>query len=64
VKRNYLEKLEAHVPEFAKRIVGQYKLPDWCFVGVGSSAPTCLNIPKLNRKNRSQLDRLLVGVTN
>mgnify|MGYP002779328892 FL=1 len=28
VKRNYLEKLEAHVPEFAKRIVGQYKLPD------------------------------------
>ncbi|MBF2065008.1 MAG: Coenzyme F420 hydrogenase/dehydrogenase, beta subunit C-terminal domain [Calothrix sp. C42_A2020_038] len=28
VKRNYPEKLEAHVPEFAKRIVGQYKLPD------------------------------------
>jgi coenzyme F420 hydrogenase subunit beta len=28
VKRNYEEKLEAHVPEFAKRIVGQYKLPD------------------------------------
>ncbi|AFY41292.1 Coenzyme F420 hydrogenase/dehydrogenase, beta subunit C-terminal domain [Nostoc sp. PCC 7107] len=28
VKRNHHEKLEAHVPEFAKRIVGQYKLPD------------------------------------
>jgi 3,8-divinyl protochlorophyllide a 8-vinyl-reductase (ferredoxin) len=28
VKRNYLDKLEAHVPEYAKRIVGQYKLPD------------------------------------
>ncbi|MEA5568389.1 Coenzyme F420 hydrogenase/dehydrogenase, beta subunit C-terminal domain [Anabaena sp. UHCC 0399] len=28
VKRNYPEKLEHHVPEFAKRIVGQYKLPD------------------------------------
>ena len=28
VKRNYPEKLAAHVPEFAKRIVGQYKLPD------------------------------------
>jgi 3,8-divinyl protochlorophyllide a 8-vinyl-reductase (ferredoxin) len=28
VKRNHGEKLEAHVPEFAKRIVGQYKLPD------------------------------------
>ncbi|MDJ0615942.1 MAG: Coenzyme F420 hydrogenase/dehydrogenase, beta subunit C-terminal domain [Calothrix sp. MO_192.B10] len=28
VKRNYAKKLEAHVPEFAKRIVGQYKLPD------------------------------------
>ncbi|WP_377476775.1 MAG: Coenzyme F420 hydrogenase/dehydrogenase, beta subunit C-terminal domain [Microcoleus anatoxicus] len=28
VKRNYPEKLEDHVPEFAKRIVGQYKLPD------------------------------------
>ncbi|MBR8833667.1 MAG: Coenzyme F420 hydrogenase/dehydrogenase, beta subunit C-terminal domain [Stigonema ocellatum SAG 48.90 = DSM 106950] len=28
VKRNYLEKLESHVPEFAKRIVGQYKLPE------------------------------------
>ncbi len=27
VKRNYGEKLEKHVPEFAKRIVGQYKLP-------------------------------------
>ncbi|MCG9892614.1 MAG: Coenzyme F420 hydrogenase/dehydrogenase, beta subunit C-terminal domain [Thermosynechococcaceae cyanobacterium MS004] len=28
VKRNYPDKLEAHVPEYAKRIVGQYKLPD------------------------------------
>ncbi|AKG20766.1 Coenzyme F420 hydrogenase/dehydrogenase, beta subunit C-terminal domain [Calothrix sp. 336/3] len=28
VKRNYPEKLAAHVPEFAKRIVRQYKLPD------------------------------------
>jgi 3,8-divinyl protochlorophyllide a 8-vinyl-reductase (ferredoxin) len=28
VKRQHPEKLEAHVPEFAKRIVGQYKLPD------------------------------------
>jgi 3,8-divinyl protochlorophyllide a 8-vinyl-reductase (ferredoxin) len=28
VKRNYPEKLEDHVPEFAKRIVGQYKLPE------------------------------------
>ncbi|MBE9209003.1 Coenzyme F420 hydrogenase/dehydrogenase, beta subunit C-terminal domain [Nostoc sp. LEGE 06077] len=28
VKRNHPEKLEAHVPEFAKRIVEQYKLPD------------------------------------
>ncbi|MEM7726798.1 MAG: Coenzyme F420 hydrogenase/dehydrogenase, beta subunit C-terminal domain [Cyanobacteria bacterium P01_A01_bin.45] len=28
VKRNYPQKLGAHVPEFAKRIVGQYKLPD------------------------------------
>jgi 3,8-divinyl protochlorophyllide a 8-vinyl-reductase (ferredoxin) len=27
-KRNHPEKLEAHVPEYAKRIVGQYKLPD------------------------------------
>ncbi|NEP07474.1 MAG: hypothetical protein F6K34_23370, partial [Okeania sp. SIO4D6] len=27
VKRNHPEKLEAHVPEFAKKIVGQYKLP-------------------------------------
>ncbi|MBF2017967.1 MAG: Coenzyme F420 hydrogenase/dehydrogenase, beta subunit C-terminal domain [Rivularia sp. T60_A2020_040] len=27
-KRNYPEKLEKHVPEFAKRIVGQYKLPE------------------------------------
>ncbi|MEH2052027.1 Coenzyme F420 hydrogenase/dehydrogenase, beta subunit C-terminal domain [Nostoc sp.] len=28
VKRNHPEKLEVHVPEFAKRIVGQYKLPE------------------------------------
>lgn len=28
VKRNYPEKLQAHVPEFAKRIVGEYKLPE------------------------------------
>jgi coenzyme F420 hydrogenase subunit beta len=28
VKRNYPEKLAKHVPEFAKRIVAQYKLPD------------------------------------
>ncbi len=28
VKRNYPEKLEAHVPDYAKRIVEQYKLPD------------------------------------
>jgi coenzyme F420-reducing hydrogenase beta subunit len=28
VKRNYAGKLDAHVPEFAKRIVGQYKLPE------------------------------------
>ena len=28
VKRNYPEKLAAHVPEFAKRIVGQYNLPN------------------------------------
>ncbi|MBD2775918.1 Coenzyme F420 hydrogenase/dehydrogenase, beta subunit C-terminal domain [Iningainema tapete] len=28
VKRNHPEKLVAHVPEFAKRIVGQYKLPE------------------------------------
>jgi 3,8-divinyl protochlorophyllide a 8-vinyl-reductase (ferredoxin) len=28
VKRNYPEKLESHVPEFAKKIVSQYKLPD------------------------------------
>jgi 3,8-divinyl protochlorophyllide a 8-vinyl-reductase (ferredoxin) len=27
VKRNYAAKLEQHVPEFAKRIVAQYKLP-------------------------------------
>lgn len=27
-KRNYPEKLESHVPEFAKKIVAQYKLPD------------------------------------
>ncbi|MFM2430213.1 MAG: hypothetical protein RLZZ511_1426 [Cyanobacteriota bacterium] len=28
VKRNYPEKLEQHVPSFAKKIVAQYKLPD------------------------------------
>jgi coenzyme F420 hydrogenase subunit beta len=28
VKRHYGKKLEAHVPEFAKRIVAQYKLPE------------------------------------
>ncbi|MDB9538292.1 Coenzyme F420 hydrogenase/dehydrogenase, beta subunit C-terminal domain [Anabaenopsis arnoldii] len=28
VRRNYPEKLAAHVPEFAKKIVGQYKLPE------------------------------------
>jgi 3,8-divinyl protochlorophyllide a 8-vinyl-reductase (ferredoxin) len=28
VKRNYPEKLAQHVPEFAKRIVAQYKLPE------------------------------------
>ncbi|HIK27455.1 MAG: Coenzyme F420 hydrogenase/dehydrogenase, beta subunit C-terminal domain [Oscillatoriaceae bacterium SKW80] len=28
VKRHYPEKLESHVPEYAKRIVAQYKLPD------------------------------------
>ncbi|MGK7910884.1 MAG: Coenzyme F420 hydrogenase/dehydrogenase, beta subunit C-terminal domain [Synechococcus sp.] len=28
VKRNYPKKLEEHVPEYAKRIVGQYELPD------------------------------------
>lgn len=28
VKRHHPDKLEAHVPEFAKRIVGQYKLPE------------------------------------
>ncbi|GAB4295915.1 MAG: Coenzyme F420 hydrogenase/dehydrogenase, beta subunit C-terminal domain [Oscillatoriaceae cyanobacterium] len=28
VKRNYAQKLADHVPEFAKRIVAQYKLPD------------------------------------
>ena len=27
-RRNHPEKLAAHVPEFAKRIVGQYKLPE------------------------------------
>lgn len=27
VKRNYPKKLEQHVPEFAKRIIAQYKLP-------------------------------------
>ncbi len=28
VKRNHPEKLDAHVPEYAKRIVAQYKLPE------------------------------------
>jgi 3,8-divinyl protochlorophyllide a 8-vinyl-reductase (ferredoxin) len=28
VKRNYPEKLASYIPEFAKRIVNQYKLPD------------------------------------
>jgi 3,8-divinyl protochlorophyllide a 8-vinyl-reductase (ferredoxin) len=28
VRRNYPEKLDAHVPEYAKRIVSRYKLPD------------------------------------
>ncbi|WGV26120.1 Coenzyme F420 hydrogenase/dehydrogenase, beta subunit C-terminal domain [Halotia branconii] len=28
VKRNHPKKLEGHVPEYAKRIVGQYKLPE------------------------------------
>ncbi|MEB3291720.1 MAG: Coenzyme F420 hydrogenase/dehydrogenase, beta subunit C-terminal domain [Synechococcales bacterium] len=28
VKRNYPEKLETHVPDYAKKIVAQYKLPD------------------------------------
>ena len=28
LKRNHPEKLKAHVPEYAKRIVGQYQLPD------------------------------------
>ena len=28
LKRNYPEKLESHVPEYAKKIVGQYDLPD------------------------------------
>ncbi|MGD1854018.1 MAG: Coenzyme F420 hydrogenase/dehydrogenase, beta subunit C-terminal domain [Leptolyngbyaceae cyanobacterium] len=28
VKRNHPEKLEAHVPDYAKKIVGQYTLPD------------------------------------
>ncbi len=28
VKRNYPQKLENHVPDYAKKIVGQYKLPD------------------------------------
>ncbi len=28
VKRNYPDKLNAHVPEYAKRIVGQYELPE------------------------------------
>jgi 3,8-divinyl protochlorophyllide a 8-vinyl-reductase (ferredoxin) len=28
VKRNHPEKLDAHVPEYAKKIVGQYQLPE------------------------------------
>ena len=28
LKRNYPQKLETHVPEYAKKIVGQYKLPE------------------------------------
>ncbi|HIK41496.1 Coenzyme F420 hydrogenase/dehydrogenase, beta subunit C-terminal domain [Thermoleptolyngbya sp. M55_K2018_002] len=28
VKRNYPDKLKQHVPDYAKRIVGQYKLPE------------------------------------
>jgi coenzyme F420 hydrogenase subunit beta len=28
VKRNYPEKLDAHVPAFAKQIVDQYQLPE------------------------------------
>ncbi len=28
LKRNHPKKLEAHVPEYAKKIVGQYKLPE------------------------------------
>ncbi|MFM1841871.1 MAG: hypothetical protein RLZZ490_607 [Cyanobacteriota bacterium] len=28
VKRNYLEKLDDHVPAFAKQIVDQYQLPE------------------------------------
>jgi coenzyme F420 hydrogenase subunit beta len=28
VKRNYLQKLEQHVPDYAKKIVAQYKLPE------------------------------------
>ena len=28
LKRNYPEKVEQHVPEYAKKIVGQYKLPE------------------------------------
>lgn len=28
LKRNYPQKLEQHVPEYAKKIVGQYKLPE------------------------------------
>jgi 3,8-divinyl protochlorophyllide a 8-vinyl-reductase (ferredoxin) len=28
LQRNYPEKLDTHVPEYAKKIVGQYKLPD------------------------------------
>jgi coenzyme F420 hydrogenase subunit beta len=28
IQRNYPEKLESHVPEYAKKIVGQYELPE------------------------------------
>jgi 3,8-divinyl protochlorophyllide a 8-vinyl-reductase (ferredoxin) len=28
VKRNHPGKLEQHVPDYAKKIVSQYKLPD------------------------------------
>ena len=28
LQRNYPEKVASHVPEYAKKIVGQYKLPE------------------------------------